>query len=92
MISIRVFGEVPKRLKVLPWKGSRSLIAVRGFKSRLLRLKSVVKFDYRFNFQESVLILTWHILIRKDTQILYLEVHEKSEKIIKINAKNSIDK
>ena len=92
MISIRVFGEVPKRLKGLPWKGSRSLIAVRGFKSRLLRLKSVVKFDYRFNFQESVLILTWHILIRKDTQILYLEVHEKSEKIIKINAKNSIDK
>jgi hypothetical protein len=55
-------------------------------------LKSVVKFDYRFNFQESVLILTWHILIRKDTQILYLEVHEKSKKIIKINAKNSIDK
>ena len=87
-----MFGEVPKRLKGLPWKGSRSLIAVRGFKSRLLRLKSVVKFDYRFNFQESVLILTWHILIRKDTQILYLEVHEKSEKIIKINAKNSIDK
>ena len=31
------FGEVPKRLKGLPWKGSRSLIAVRGFKSRLLR-------------------------------------------------------
>ncbi len=30
-------GEVPKRLKGLPWKGSRSLIAVRGFKSLLLR-------------------------------------------------------
>ena len=31
-------GEVPKRLKGLPWKGSRSLIAARGFKSLLLRL------------------------------------------------------
>ena len=30
-------GEVPKRLKGLPWKGSRSLIAARGFKSLLLR-------------------------------------------------------
>ena len=33
-------GEVPKWLKGLPWKGSRSLIAVRGFKSLLLRLFS----------------------------------------------------
>ena len=32
-----VLGEVPKRLKGLPWKGSRSLIAARGFKSLLLR-------------------------------------------------------
>ena len=32
------FGEVPKWLKGLPWKGSRSLIAARGFKSLLLRL------------------------------------------------------
>ena len=31
------FGEIPKRLKGLPWKGSRSLIAARGFKSLLLR-------------------------------------------------------
>ena len=31
-------GEVPKWLKGLPWKGSRSLIAARGFKSLLLRL------------------------------------------------------
>ena len=30
-------GEVPKWLKGLPWKGSRSLIAARGFKSLLLR-------------------------------------------------------
>ena len=30
-------GEVPKGLKGLPWKGSRSLTAVRGFKSHLLR-------------------------------------------------------
>ena len=33
----RLLGEVPKRLKGLPWKGSRSLIAARGFKSLLLR-------------------------------------------------------
>ncbi len=31
------FGEVPKRLKGHPWKGCRSLIAARGFKSLLLR-------------------------------------------------------
>ena len=35
-------GEVPKRLKGLPWKGSRSLIAARGFKSLLLRSHSFV--------------------------------------------------
>ena len=33
-------GEVPKWLKGLPWKGSRPLIAVRGFKSHLLRQKN----------------------------------------------------
>ena len=33
----RLFGEVPKRLKGHPWKGCRSLIAARGFKSLLLR-------------------------------------------------------
>ena len=33
-----VLGEVPKRLKGHPWKGCRSLIAARGFKSLLLRL------------------------------------------------------
>ena len=31
------FGEVPKRLKGLPWKGSRALITSHGFKSHLLR-------------------------------------------------------
>ena len=32
-----VQAEVPKWLKGLPWKGSRSLVAARGFKSLLLR-------------------------------------------------------
>ena len=36
-------GEVPKWLKGLPWKGSRPLIAVRGFKSHLLRQISTSK-------------------------------------------------
>ena len=39
-------GEIPKRLKGLPWKGSRSLIAARGFKSLFLRssrLKKILK-------------------------------------------------
>ena len=36
-LLVSLFGEVPKRLKGLPWKGSRSLIAARGFKSLLLR-------------------------------------------------------
>ena len=35
------FGEIPKRLKGLPWKGSRSLIAARGFKSLFLRSKLI---------------------------------------------------
>ena len=43
-----VFGEVPKRLKGLPWKGSRSLIAARGFKSRLLRSENGSFCNYRF--------------------------------------------
>ena len=40
---IQAHGEVPKRLKGLPWKGSRSLIAARGFKSLLLRLFPHIK-------------------------------------------------
>ena len=36
-LLVSLFGEVPKRLKGLPWQGSRSLIAARGFKSLLLR-------------------------------------------------------
>ena len=42
-IRIQLLGEVPKWLKGLPWKGSRSLIAARGFKSLLLRLKLLQK-------------------------------------------------
>ena len=38
--QLGLLGEVPKRLKGLPWKGSRSLIAARGFKSHLLRTAS----------------------------------------------------
>ena len=37
MFRHRYFAEVPKRLKGHPWKGCRSLIAARGFKSLLLR-------------------------------------------------------
>ncbi len=47
--NIHNFGEVPKRLKGLPWKGSRSLIAVRGFKSRLLRSKRKIE-NYSLSF------------------------------------------
>ena len=36
-------GEIPKRLKGLPWKGSRSLIAARGFKSLFLRFEICAK-------------------------------------------------
>ena len=39
----QLLGEVPKWLKGLPWKGSRSLIAARGFKSLLLRFKTSLK-------------------------------------------------
>ena len=37
-ITFQQFGEVPKWLKGLAWKVSRSLIAARGFKSLLLRI------------------------------------------------------
>ena len=36
-------GEVPKWLKGLAWKVSRSLIAARGFKSLLLRLLNLIE-------------------------------------------------
>ena len=36
-------GEVPKWLKGLAWKVSRSLIAARGFKSLLLRLLKIIQ-------------------------------------------------
>ena len=36
-LSVFSLGDVPKRLKGLPWKGSRSLVAARGFKSLHLR-------------------------------------------------------
>jgi hypothetical protein len=36
-LMISTLGEVPKWLKGLAWKVSRSLIAARGFKSLLLR-------------------------------------------------------
>ena len=36
-------GEVPKRLKGHPWKGCRSLIAARGFKSLLLRSLNLIE-------------------------------------------------
>ena len=36
-LADRHFGEIPKWLKGLPWKGSRSLVAARGFKSLFLR-------------------------------------------------------
>ena len=41
VLRFRQIGEVPKRLKGHPWKGCRSLIAAREFKSLLLRLKQL---------------------------------------------------
>ncbi len=39
--------KYPSRLKGLPWKGSRSLIAARGFKSLLLRLLNIYSTGFR---------------------------------------------
>ena len=47
MIRKDCLGEVPKWLKGHPWKGCRSLIAARGFKSLLLRL--VIPDNYQFS-------------------------------------------
>ena len=47
------FGEIPKRLKGLPWKGSRSLVAARGFKSLFLRFEIDSK-KLRKNFEKSL--------------------------------------
>ena len=41
--SGNLYGEVPKRLKGHPWKGCRSLIAARGFKSLLLRSLNLIE-------------------------------------------------
>ena len=46
------YGEIPKRLKGLPWKGSRSLIAARGFKSLFLRFKTFTKVKMRFDLKK----------------------------------------
>ena len=46
-LLVSLFGEVPKRLKGLPWKGSRSLIAARGFKSLLLRCTGLTVLFFR---------------------------------------------
>ena len=40
-------AEVPKWLKGLPWKGSRSLVAARGFKSLLLRFEYLEELEKR---------------------------------------------
>ena len=50
--------KYPSWLKGLPWKGSRSLIAARGFKSLLLRLKAKNKMIF---FVEKVLDKQFHI-------------------------------
>ena len=42
LIQAWYFGEVLKWLKRHPWKGCRSLIAARGFKSLLLRFGSLI--------------------------------------------------
>ena len=39
--------KYPSWLKGLPWKGSRSLIAARGFKSLLLRLLNIYSTGFR---------------------------------------------
>ena len=66
VLLCQIFGEVPKRLKGLPWKGSRSLIAVRGFKSRLLRLKRWLKMNLAIFFCclaiNKVVKLQWIVL------------------------------
>ena len=49
----QAFGEVPKWLKGLPWKGSRSLVAARGFKSLLLRSVKTEKLQEKSSWQLS---------------------------------------
>ena len=66
------FGEVPKRLKGLPWKGSRSLIAARGFKSLLLRLHS--------GFYCVVFRMIFRIAVNRN--VLNEKNDEKSKKVL----------
>ena len=60
----QLFGEVPKWLKGHPWKGCRSLIAARGFKSLLLRRLAITE-------QYEVLILKYasHISERHEVPV-----------------------
>ena len=59
-------GEVPKRLKGHPWKGCRSLIAARGFKSLLLRF--VLKKDEKSCWQsENNVRRYWTLPLRTAT-------------------------
>ena len=56
------FGEIPKRLKGLPWKGSRSLVAARGFKSLFLRSRL-----FRKSFEKNLEKILKKLLTKKTT-------------------------
>ena len=45
--TLSVLEKYPSWPKGLPWKGSRSLIAARGFKSLLLRLLNIYSTGFR---------------------------------------------
>src|SRR5699024_10822138 len=52
IVSYSNRGEIPKWLKGLPWKGSRSLIAARGFKSLFLRYFFARKTNEKINLKK----------------------------------------
>ena len=80
-------GEVPKRLKGLPWKGSRSLIAARGFKSLLLRLLfERLKDGICYRIQSDMLQSDiWQMII---VTTITMKLHRK---IIFLNNKKVVD-
>ena len=97
----QAFGEVPKWLKGLPWKGSRSLVAARGFKSLLLRSVKAEKLQKKVLDNGTVDMINYQSCCKRESKTTskklknFLTSREQHDIIAKLfetngNAKNEL--
>ena len=77
--------KYPSWLKGLPWKGSRSLIAARGFKSLLLRLRNFSKKAFLKRFKKLLTNIKTYDMICKLSQE---NDNGQQKKLLKIKEKS----